>query len=183
MRWDDLFADLEAQLDLEQAAELWVEVADRSRRELAAISLLDRASAHVGSPVQLGVTGASTVSGALLDATQEWLLVEERSGREVLVPTTACLWLRGLGRASEVVARESVARRLGLGAALRSLAQQRVVVRLQLADGAQATGTIDRVHADHLDLAEHPSDEPRRRDAVRGVRTVPFRAIGVVRPA
>ncbi len=183
MRWADLFADLEAQLDSEQATEHRTEVADRSRRELASIALLDRLSAHLNRPIQLGVEGVGPVSGTLVDAAAQWLLVEERPGRPAVVPVQACLWLQGLGRAVEVPPERSVARRLGLGSALRTLARQRVPVHLHLRDAAQVTGTIDRVHADHLDLAEHPADEPRRRELVRGVRAVPLPAIALVRPA
>jgi hypothetical protein len=183
MRWDDLFADLEAQLDRDDAAELRAEVADRSRRELAAIALLDRASAHLGTDVQLGVSGVGPVRGRLVDTAEQWLLVEEHPGREVLVPVPACLWVMGLGRAVERQSERSLRRRLGLGSALRSLAQQRVPLHLVLTDATQVTGTIDRVHVDHVDLAEHPADEPRRRGVVLGVRAVCFGAISLVRPA
>jgi hypothetical protein len=37
------------------------------------------------------------------------------------------------------------------------------------------------VLADHLDLAEHPADEPRRAEAVRGVRSVPLAMVALVR--
>jgi hypothetical protein len=182
MRWTELFADLEAQLDNEEAAEQRVEVAERSRRELASITLLDRLAAHLGEPIQLGVEGVGPVRGRLVDAATQWLMIEETPGRAAVVPVRACLWLQGLGRAAAIPAEHSVARRLGLSSALRTLARQRVSVQLHLRDAAQVSGTIDRVHADHLDLAEHPGDEPRRREAVRGVRAVPLRAIAMVRP-
>jgi hypothetical protein len=49
--------------------------------------------------------------------------------------------------------------------------------------GGLATGTIDKVGADHLDLAEHPADAMRRTTALTGHRVVPFTAIGIVRRA
>ena len=42
MRWDALFADLEARAHGEHAAELVAEVADRTRIETASLHLVDR---------------------------------------------------------------------------------------------------------------------------------------------
>jgi hypothetical protein len=195
MRWDELFADLEAQLEREEAAEHRAEIADRTRRELAWITLLDRLVAHRGSMLSLGICGsgsgqpgqpgepADQVQGVLVDVAAQWVLVEERPARATLVPVAAVSWVRGLGRASVVPPQSSLARRVGLSAALRSLAQHRVAVSVRLRDGSTVTGTFDRVGADQADLAEHLADEPRRSGAVRGVRTLPFGAIGFVRPA
>ena len=49
MRWERLFADLEAQLEGELRRDLDAEVADRTRRELAQVDLGARLSAQVGS--------------------------------------------------------------------------------------------------------------------------------------
>jgi hypothetical protein len=190
MRWEDLFADLEAQLEREQSAEHRAEVTDRTRRELAAITLLDRLTAARGSEVGLGlaiaidaVPAAEVIRGVVVDVAAQWVLVEEVAHRATLVPMAAVGWVSGLGRASAPRPEHSMARRLGLGAALRTLARDRVPVTVRLRDGGTLSGTFDRVGADHVDLAEHQPDEPRRAGAVRGVRTVPFAAIGFVRPA
>jgi hypothetical protein len=193
MRWDELFADLEAQLEREAAAEHRAEVADRTRRELASLTLLDRLVAHRGSMLSLGICGSGApgqpgepvdrVQGVLVDVAAQWVLVEERPARATLVPVAAVSWVRGLGRASVVLPQSALARRVGLSAALRSLGQHRVAVSVRLQDGSTVNGTFDRVGADQADLAEHLPDEPRRAGAVRGVRTLPFGAIGFVRPA
>jgi hypothetical protein len=91
-------------------------------------------------------------------------------------------WVEGLGRGAEPPADE-VDARLGLGHVLRQLARDRATVAVALCDGAVMTGTIDRVGADALDIAEHPADAARRAEAVTGVRTVRLAAIATVRPA
>ena len=54
-------------------------------------------------------------------------------------------------------------------------------MHLTLDDGLVLSGTVDRVGADYLELAEHPADQPRRSEAVVGVRAVVIGAIAVVR--
>lgn len=174
MRWQALFDDLEAQLDAQAAAELWSEVAERSRAERASVHLADRLRAHDGEPLALRLRDGTTVAGVTADVAVEWLAVQQ--GRSpVLVPLGAVVAVGGLSRS---VAPEpgAVLRRLGLASALRALARDRAPVRLRL-DGADVSGTIDRVAADHLDLAEHPLDEPRRAATVRQVLAVPFSAL------
>jgi hypothetical protein len=183
VRWDQLFADLESQLEAEGAAEHRAEVADRTRREQAALTVLDRLAAYRGHRIQLGVAGVGRIEGGLVDVAAEWLLVEEQPGQPSLVPARSWIWLTGIGPLAAVPPGSSMARRLGLSSALRALAQQRRPVRVRLTESAEATGTIDRVYADHFDLAEHPADAPRRAADVIGVRLLPVRSVAMVRPA
>ena len=181
MRWDELFADLEAQLAAEESAERRAEVADRSRRETGRIALLDRLIAHLGAELIVGAAGGEVVRGRLDDVATEWLLLDEPPGRTVLVPTASCLWIGGLTRSATVSSEHSLARRVGLVSALRTLATHRVPLQLQLIDGSVLTATIDRAYADHIDLAEHQTGEHRRPGAVRAVRAVAHRAIALAR--
>ena len=182
MRWQRLFDDLEAQLEAADSAELAAEVADRTRREAALLTATDRLSAMRGRSVGLAVRGGVSVTGRVVDLAPEWLLLEEPPAREVLVPWAAVLSVAGVGgRAGPPGAAGEVARRLGLGSALRGLARDRTTLTVTLTDGSRLTGTIDRVGADYVELAEHLPTEARRPGAVSGVRLVPYGALAVLR--
>ena len=70
--------------------------------------------------------------------------------------------------------------RLDLRFALRAITRDRSPVSLALCDGSQASGTIDRVGADFIEVAEHAIGELRRRDAVQSVRTYPLVAVAAI---
>jgi hypothetical protein len=183
VRWERLFDDLEAQLEAASAAELSAEVAERTRHELSRLTLADRLVAWVGQPVVLDLLGGGSVAGDLERAAEEWVVVR-RGPVPALVPLTAVVGVGGLGvPAAPAGDQIGVLRRLRLASALRAVARDRSQVHVTLVDGRAVTGTVDAVGADHLDLAEHPADEPRRPAAVRRVRTFPFAALGVLRPA
>jgi hypothetical protein len=182
MRWQALFDDLEAQLEAAEHAELQAEVADRTRRETALLRVVDRVRAAAGSQLALSVNGAGAVHGRLLDAGTDWLLLEEAGRGEALVPLAGVLGITGLtGRTAAPGSEGQVGRRLDLRWALRGLARDRTGVAVVLQDGSTVTGTLDRVGADHVDLAEHPAGEPRRAAAVRQVRLIPVPALAVLR--
>lgn len=181
MRWDDLFADLEAQAAALAVAERAGEIEERTRIELGGIGLGDRLSAAVGTPVQVQVSGLA-LSGTLDRVGTDWLLVDEGAGREALVPLRAVLTVAGLGRSAAVPGSQgAVHARLTLRSALRGVARDRSPLRLHLVDGSAVDTTLDRVGADFVDVALHAPGELRRRDAVRGVRTVPIAAIAAAR--
>jgi hypothetical protein len=88
----------------------------------------------------------------------------------------------GLGRRTAVPEPpDGVHARLDLRRALRGLARDRRAVHVVLDDGATVTGTLDRVGADYVELAEHPLDAYRRSEAVQGVRAVVIGVVAVVR--
>jgi hypothetical protein len=182
MRWDDLFRDLEAQLDAAEASERDAEVADRTRRETALLGLVDRARAAAGHPVVLRVLGAGAVEGVLAEVGSQWLLLTETAGREVLVSLPAVVSLAGMRAWSEAPGSGGqVFARLGLGSALRGIARDRMPVQVWLTDASVLSGTVDRVGADFVEVAEHGAGEARRRGEVTGVRTVPFAALALLR--
>ncbi len=184
MRWQQLFADLQAQFDEEEAAAERSEAASRTRAEVGAVRLAERLRGALGFPVVLGCRGAGHVSGVLTVVGVDWLLLAGEGGREDLVARGAVLTVGGLGRRTAVPeVAGGVWSRLDLRRAVRGLARDRAVVQVVLDDGVVLTGTLDRVGADYVELAEHPADRPRRSEAVQGVRAVVLDAIAVLRTA
>ena len=179
MRWDRLFEDLEAQLVGDDARERDAEVADRTRRERALLEVHTRLLANVEAQ-GLGLRLAGRViTGRLVDVGPDWALVETGPHRPVLVALAAVRGVTGLGPGAR--APSVVAKRFGLGAALRAVSRDRAVVELADLDGHASTGTIDVVGADHLELAEHAPDEARRTANVTGRLLLPFWSLGSVR--
>lgn len=181
MRWENLFADLEAQLAAADTAEVDSEIADRTRREAALLGLVDRLLGAVGGTVAVQVEGAGWVRGRVLEVGQEWLLVDESAGREVLVPLSAVLSVAGLGAAS--VAPGSAGRvfeRLRLSSAVRGIARDRSEVAVFVRDGSSVAGVIDRVGSDFLELRRSPDGKGRDSDGASAV-AVPSAAVVLIR--
>ncbi len=181
MRWDHLFADLEAQAGLADASEREQLLADGVRSAIAAVGVIDRLRlcARQG-PINLGLLGGEKLTGELTLVGADWLTM--RTPRcEALVPCASLAWLDLAGGRPELSPTAGVESRLTLRHPLRTLARNRVYVWVDLVDGQAVSGTIDRVGADHFELAEHAADEPRRASSVRLLRLVPFRALDAVR--
>lgn len=179
MRWDRLFEDLEAQLALDEVRGLESEVADRTRRERALLDVHTRLLANLDAPRAVLRLPGRVVAGRLVDVGPDWALVETAPNRPVLVALPAVRGVSGVGPGARNPS--VVARRFGMGAALRAVSRDRAGVEVTDVDGQAATGTIDVVGADHLELAEHASDETRRTANVTGRLIVPFWSLGSVR--
>ena len=175
VRWEWLFSDLEAQAEADDRASFEAEVGDLVRAEQGAIRLRDRLRAHVGCDLALHLRRGGTVEGGLLDVGADWVLLRGVAA-DVLLPLAAVVAVSGLSR-SALGDEARPARALRLSVVLRGLAADRAPVAVELAGGLTLTGTVDRVGADHLDLAVHALDEPRRQGSVTGVRTLATAAI------
>lgn len=166
MRWEMLFADLEARLAAAERSEVDAEIAERARDERAAVDLAARLAAARGAAVTLVLRGGSRVTGTVADAAGTWVLLEA-SASDALVPLAAVVAAEGLGHRAAPLG--AVERRIGITSALRGLAQARAHVAVET-EGGQWQGRIVAVAADHLDL-----------DGFGGPRAVRLAALLVVR--
>jgi hypothetical protein len=173
MRWDDLFADLEARLDAAAAVERGDEVAERTRAERARVRLIDRIRAHEGE-VELALADGVTLSGFVRDAGATWVLLADGQ-REHLVVLASLAVATGLTDHAAPAA-GPVLSGLGLGQALRAVAADRAVVRARVGQ-VELLGRVDAVGSDHLDLAE-VIPETRRPTGRR--RAIAFASLSVL---
>jgi hypothetical protein len=187
VRWDELFADLAGQGDADEAAQLATEVSDRGRWEAGQVSLADRVRGWPARrSVSVGLPAGDCAQGPLLAVGLDWLAVGD--GREeCVVPLPAVRWLRTDGP-EQVSARAGSGRgsgpsvhRLRVAYVARSLVRDRAYVRIRLIEGETVSGTIDRAGPDHLELAQHPADLPRRTSAVQATWLLPYAAIASIR--
>ena len=198
MRWDRLFADLEALFDELTNAEAAAELADRERVAIGAVWATQRLSGSIGQPIRVRLAGGSVIGGMLNAVGPDWLLVAEGQRRDCLVAVNSVTAVEGL-IASTGRELGGLALRLDLRRALRGLARDRSPVAVAVtgwsggtagsgADSAygtagsgEITGTIDRVGADFIEIAVHAAWEPRRAGTVRSVALVPLTAVALVR--
>jgi hypothetical protein len=182
VRWQRLFDDLEAQAEAYDAAEFEAEVSERIRYEAGQLRLIDRLRPAVDHQIDVGCQGVGRVQGRLARVGADWLLLAERADRQAMVAGAAIMSVGGLGAMSAVPGSEGkVGARLDFRRALRGVARDRSAVQALLVDGSLVTGTLDRVGADFIEVAEHPPGEPRRAATVSGVRAVPLTAVAIVR--
>lgn len=174
-RWARLFADLELTFAAEERRQRDSEVADRTRRERASVTLASRLSGHRGHPLQARLLGGLRVEGRVIDVGADWVALAAGASRSVLVPLAALATVTGLTNRGDFTPR-----RFGMGYALRAISRDRAPALVTDILGTGFQGTIDVVGKDFLDLAEHPIDEARRGHNVRAVRTVPFACIASV---
>ncbi|MBG6212737.1 MAG: hypothetical protein LH475_10005 [Cryobacterium sp.] len=197
MRWDDLFDDLEGQLERELHAEVTDLRLHEERQRLEKLSLRTRLSnvvrsAGLGGTVRLRVVLASGETLSLRPTTlgRDWLaaeLLDARNSRvQCVIPLSAIAGVllteeQSLASlAVESAANGKLIERVGFPFVLRDLCRRRRTVQLDTRGGVLA-GTIDRVARDHLDLAVHPLGTLRRSPEVLHYRLVPFWQIYVIR--
>jgi len=191
VRWDELFADIEGQLEHELSLERIGLAHEAERLRLARLTLGERlrGMSRGDRGVRLMLVDGLSLELRVESAGADWIAGEAhlgRSRRGVVVPIASVAaampsrdQLDDPGPGTAAPAPAALADRLGLAFVWRDLCRRRVVVELRTLAGVYH-GTIDRVGADHLDLAERDPDHGSRPAAAARIRVVPFAAVGTV---
>jgi len=155
MNWDEqLFAvldDLEQQAESLYDAERVAEVADRSRAEYGAVSLVSRLMASLDSEISVDVLGVGRVAGRLQRVAAGWLLLEAAAGQWV-IPLAAVTSVGGASSRSVPEVAWSPVTRLGLGSALRRLSEAGERCLVHRVDSAALDGVVRRVGKDFAEV-------------------------------
>jgi hypothetical protein len=199
MRWDSLFDDLESQLEHESHAEEVDRRAEDHRLRLGRLTLRDRLQAFSGREgsrreVVLELSTGATMIILPQAFGRDWMsgdvLSRDGASGACVVPLSAITGMllpkECLARSLAVPDRDDrpprLSDRIGLSFVLRDLCRRRVYVRLHEGTNGHGVhgGTLDRVAADHVDLAVHEPGVPRRERNVSHLRVVPVTAIGLI---
>lgn len=156
MSWEqELFAvldDLEQQAEALYDAERELELADRSRAEYHHVTLESRLTASVGLDVVLDVRGVGRISGVLERVASGWCLLAGPA-QDWVVRTAAVALVHGASERSVPEVAWSPVAKLGLGSALRRLAEAGERCVVHLVDGAAHEAVLRRVGADFVEAA------------------------------
>ena len=200
MRWDNLFDDLEGQLEHELSAEEHDLLAEEERLRLGRLSLRDRIVAvheaegrDGGDGIRLFLVGGAVLHLRPQTFGRDWfsatLLFDSSRSSQVIVPMAAVASvaftraqaIASLDATPSELSQTSLPARLTLSFALRDLCRRRSAVEVQTLGGGALHGTIDRVGRDHIDLAVHERGEQRRESAVEQFRAVPLAQLTLIR--
>ena len=196
MRWDELFDDLAGQFDAEREAEVRRAQIEDERMRVARLTIRDRLfalerSLQPNETITLLLHSGDRLEVIPSEFGADWFSAHTRSAppascQQVVIPIAGVSSMLLTGDQLERSLQPSEERasaltaKLGLAIPLRDLARRRVTVECTTASG-QCFGTIDRVGRDHLDLAVHDLDSPRRQRSVRVYRVFPFDQLQLIR--
>lgn len=180
MSWErrllDLFEDLEQQAEGVALAARDAEIAELARAEYAEVELASRWHASLGCQVEVTGHHGLVLRGRVAGTGDGWCLVEESDqhgadAQEWLVALGHVVAVRGLSPQAHPPAVRPLTSRLGLGSALRGVADERQPVTIVRSDGKRRSGRLVRVAKDFVELLVEDG----------GTEVVPFEAITAVR--
>jgi hypothetical protein len=197
MRWDNLFDDLEGQLEQERDAEQLDLLAEEERLRLGRLSMRDRIIAITHAQpadsrvvLRVHVSNGSVLALRATTFGKDWIaadLLDSAPLAQCVLPLNAIMSVslsqQQVRSSLDTTAAPHETRlvdRIGLPFVLRDLCRRRKNLELLTVTGS-VHGTIDRVGRDHLDLAVHEPGYPRRASNVTDVRMIPLGTIALVR--
>lgn len=153
--WDEdlfaLFDDLESRAQELYDREREAELADRERSEYAEVTLAGRLMASLEAELTVTVVGLGPVRGRLERVARGWFLLRA-PGQDWVVCTEAVTSVEGAGPRAVPDIAWPVGSRVGLGSALRRLADAGERCVLVRRDGTRADGVVRRVGKDFVEL-------------------------------
>lgn len=191
VRWDRFFEDLEDQLDSEWEAERAALDTEAERLRMARLTMHERMTAlarGTETPVTVDLLGDLSETGVVAGVGPDWIALDAPSAPHhgaVLIPLSALVSVAlphaEVLRSARGATPGRLQERMTFGFVLRDVVRRRVAVTVVTTGGRAFVGTADRAASDHLDVALHDRDVPRRADLVMGHRIIPFAAIAAVR--
>jgi len=154
----ELFDDLESQAAASFALEREAELADRRRAEYQEVTLAARLMASVGRGLTLEVAGVGAVSGVLERVATGWMLLRGPS-QDWAIREAAVTAVRGASERAVPAVAWPVVAKLGLGSALRGLADAGERCVFHVTDGGRHEGVARRVGADFVEVATGESGQ------------------------
>jgi len=176
VRWDELFADLEAQADALHQRDRDAEIADRTRAEQATVEVADRLRAAIGHTVTVRVGGVGFLTGRVQRVGAAWLLLGTGEEAPWLVAWPAVIGVVGVPRRA-VAADSRVTEGLGWPSTWRLLARDRALVHVVRFDASTVSGVPERVGRDFVELRVSGLESSLPAHA----EVVPYAAVAAVR--
>ncbi|MGH3357883.1 MAG: hypothetical protein ACRDO7_03710 [Nocardioidaceae bacterium] len=171
MRWDDLFAALEAEADDLDRRNRDADIADRTRSAQAQQSWLARCG---GQELAVRVAGAGVLRGVPDRVATAWLLLRTGGSTDWIVSTAAVLSVSGLSEVA--VSGALLDERLGWTHVWRVLSRDRSEVRVVCSDGTVVRGVPEAVGRDYVEVRAYDAGRP----VGRTTEAVPYAAIAAV---
>lgn len=149
MHLESLLADLDSQFEQYERSARAAQAWELAEAEAGRTALVDRLRAVEGGALAVTTRSGRVVSGKLLQARQEFLLLLAADSSQMLVPMGAVVSVRGVGRQLETTSSQRVS--YTVAAVLRQIMRTKRPARFNTAAG-DITGRIIRVGADHVDV-------------------------------
>ncbi len=175
MRWDLLFADLEAQMHAASQLELEQRVNELARIEASQLTLSEALRGAAGGRLSIVMGNGTAFHGVVAKVEPQWVLLHEGT-RSVILPLSKVIRVQGVGSQR---AKSTSTIPFTLAAALRVLARNRSLVVLDLdgVRGGTVRGVLDQVGADYVQLMQLADGVGRDGGNRQGSVMVPLAAL------